>query len=98
MTKKPAADVCPAPAADRDARRRAHLQRHPVSIFFDLSFQNGRLYGSLIDVFNRAHRALLAVGMTLSSRPRASTCRLARSWRFAVPLRRPRLRADIPQR
>lgn len=34
--------------------------------FFDLSFQNGRLYGSLIDVFNRgAPVALLAVGMTL---------------------------------
>ncbi|MCB1446375.1 MAG: ABC transporter permease [Rhizobiaceae bacterium] len=34
--------------------------------FFDLSFQNGRLYGSLIDVLNRgAPVALLAVGMTL---------------------------------
>ena len=34
--------------------------------FFDLSFQNGRLYGSLIDVLNRgAPAALLAVGMTL---------------------------------
>jgi ribose/xylose/arabinose/galactoside ABC-type transport system permease subunit len=34
--------------------------------FLDLSFQNGRLYGSLIDVFNRgAPVALLAVGMTL---------------------------------
>ena len=34
--------------------------------FFDLSFQNGRLYGSLVDVFNRgAPVALLAVGMTL---------------------------------
>jgi simple sugar transport system permease protein len=34
--------------------------------FFDISFQNGRLYGSLIDVLNRgAPVALLAVGMTL---------------------------------
>lgn len=34
--------------------------------FFDLSFQNGRLYGSVIDVLNRgAPVALLAVGMTL---------------------------------
>ncbi|MBX9457170.1 MAG: ABC transporter permease [Rhizobium sp.] len=34
--------------------------------FFDISFQNERLYGSLIDVLNRgAPVALLAVGMTL---------------------------------
>lgn len=34
--------------------------------FFDLSIQNGRLYGSLVDVLNRgAPVALLAVGMTL---------------------------------
>jgi galactofuranose transport system permease protein len=36
------------------------------SDFFDLSIQNGRLYGSVIDVLNRgAPVALLAVGMTL---------------------------------
>lgn len=34
--------------------------------FFDISIQNGRLYGSLIDVLNRgAPVALVAVGMTL---------------------------------
>jgi simple sugar transport system permease protein len=34
--------------------------------FFDISIQNGRLYGSVIDVLNRgAPVALLAVGMTL---------------------------------
>jgi ribose/xylose/arabinose/galactoside ABC-type transport system permease subunit len=34
--------------------------------FFDISMQNGRLYGSIIDVLNRgAPVALLAVGMTL---------------------------------
>ncbi|MGH6762398.1 MAG: ABC transporter permease [Phyllobacterium sp.] len=34
--------------------------------FFDLQIQNGRLYGSLIDVLNRgAPVALLAIGMTL---------------------------------
>jgi len=34
--------------------------------FFDLDFQNGRLYGSLVDVLNRgAPVALLAIGMTL---------------------------------
>ncbi|WP_309085643.1 ABC transporter permease [Chelativorans sp.] len=34
--------------------------------FLDLTFQNGRLYGSLVDVLNRgAPVALLAIGMTL---------------------------------
>ena len=34
--------------------------------FLDISYQNGRLYGSLIDILNRgAPVALLAIGMTL---------------------------------
>jgi len=34
--------------------------------FFDLSYANGRLYGSLVDILNRgAPVALLAIGMTL---------------------------------
>ena len=34
--------------------------------FFDIEFQNGRLYGSVVDVLNRgAPVALLAIGMTL---------------------------------
>ncbi|MGZ7227008.1 ABC transporter permease subunit, partial [Streptococcus pyogenes] len=34
--------------------------------FLDISFQNGRLYGSLIDILVRAAPvAILAVGMTL---------------------------------
>jgi simple sugar transport system permease protein len=34
--------------------------------FFDIAFQNGRLYGNVIDVLNRgAPTALLAIGMTL---------------------------------
>ncbi len=55
--------------------------------FFRIEFQNGRLFGNLIDVLNRgAPTALLCIGMTLVIATRGIDLSVGASWRLPVRL------------
>ena len=57
--------------------------------FYQVILQDGRLFGSPIDILNRAAPvALLAIGMTLVMPPAASTFPWGPSWLLPVPLLR----------
>ena len=69
--------------------------------FLNLQIQNGRLYGSLIDILNRgAPVVLLAIGMTVVIATKGIDLSVARSWRSAAqrPPRRSRRDTRSPRR